>query len=158
VSNGLRTARGTALCLGVLGALCLSACTLPRYSKPPPDPAGGLFLLERDLFAAVQKKDMPALERMVAEEFLLRQQGQPDQDRKAFLAGVQSIPGTLEVMGEGLDARVLGDLGIITGIQRSKAKFDNGRMVEDVQVFTDIVVFRDGRWQLAMTHSNTLAK
>jgi ketosteroid isomerase-like protein len=147
-----------------LRTLCLSlallaSCTLPRYGKPPPDPAGGLFLMERDLFAALQKKDLPALEHLLSDEFLLRQPGQPEQDKKAFLASVQGLPGTLEVTGDGLDARVVGDLvGIVTGIQHGKVKLDDGRTVEDAQVFTDVAVFREGRWQLVLAHSTQLAK
>jgi ketosteroid isomerase-like protein len=141
-----------------LVALCASAqfgasCALPKYGKPPPDPAGGLFLLERDVFAAIQKKDIAELERLLAVEFVLRQPGQPDQDRRQFLAGIQTLPGTLEVAGEGLDARVVGDTGVVTGIQRSKVKLDDGRVIEDVQMFTDVAVFRESRWQLALAHS-----
>jgi hypothetical protein len=135
---------------------CAGACGLPKYGKPPPDPAGGLFLLERDIFSALQKKDLPALERLIAEEFVLRQPGQPDQDRKAFLAGVQGLPGTIEVTGDGLDARLVGDTGVIMGVQRSKVKLDDGRVIEDAQIFTDVAVFREGRWQLALAHSNPL--
>ena len=131
---------------------------MPKNGRPPPDPAGGLFLLERDLFAALQRKDLAALERLLADEFVLRQPGQPDQDRKQFLAGVQALPGTLEVTGDGLDARVVGDTGVVTGIQRGRVKLDDGRVVEDLQVFTDIAIFRDGRWQLAFAHTSSQAK
>jgi ketosteroid isomerase-like protein len=151
-----RNIRSRALAAVAASALLATACGLPKYGKPPPDPAGGLFLLERDIFAALQKKDLPALERLIAEEFVLRQLGQPDQDRKAFFAGILSLPGTIEVTGDGLDARVVGDTGIIMGIQRGKVKLDDGRVIEDSQIFTDIAVFRDGRWQLALAHSNPL--
>lgn len=151
-----RGSRSSALAVLAACALCAGACGLPRYGKPPPDPAGGLFLLERDLFAALQKKDLPALERMVAEEFVLRQPGKPDQDRLSFLASVQTLAGTLDVTGDGLDARVVGDTGVITGVQRSKVKLDDGRVIEDAQAFTDVAVFRDGRWQLVLAHSSTL--
>ena len=157
MSAALRTARA-ALALGALCGLCLSACTLPRYTKPPPDPAGGLFLLERDIFAAIQKKDVGELERLIAVDFVLRQLGQPDQDRRQFLAGIQTLPGTLEVVGENLDARVVGDTGVIMGIQRSKVKLDDGRLIEDAQIFTDVAVFREGRWQLALAHSSPLSR
>jgi ketosteroid isomerase-like protein len=144
--------------VAVLSPALWSGCTLPKYGRPPPDPAGGLFLLERDLFTALQKKDIPTLEHLIAVDFVLRQTGQADQDRRQFIAGVQTLPGTLEVTGEGLDARVVGDTGVITGIQRGKVKFDDGRVVEDLQVFTDVAVFRDGRWQLALAHSTTAPK
>ena len=153
-ASGPRAISAFAVCAAF--ALSVTSCGLPKYGKPPPDPAGGLFLLERDLFSALQKKDLPALERLVAEEFVLRQLGQPDQDRKAFLAGIQGLPGTIEVTGDALDARVVGDTGVIMGIQRSKVKLDDGRVIEDAQIFTDVAVFREGRWQLALAHSSPL--
>ena len=142
----------------VTAAALASGCALARSGKPPPDPAGGLFLLERDLFAALQKKDAAALKSLLAEEFTLRVPGSPDVGRDQFIAGVLAIPGTLEVTGDGVDARVIGDVGVITGMQRGQVKLDDGRKVDDVQVFTDIAVYRDGRWQLALAHSTVRAR
>ena len=155
--NRSRLAVAALAIAAVLGPVA-AGCALPRYGKPPPDPAGGLFLLERDLFAALQKKDAAALKLLLADDFTLRAPGSPDVDREKFIAGVLAIQGTLEVTGDGVDARVIGDVGVITGVQRGRVKLDDGRSVDDVQVFTDVAIYRDGRWQIALAHSTVRAR
>jgi ketosteroid isomerase-like protein len=108
-----------------------------------------LIAAERALFAAIQRRDRGLLERLVADDFVLRMPGSPDVDRVGFLAAFAAIPGELlAVEGAEIDARVLGpDVGLVTGVQIARVRLD-GHELADRNAFADVFERRGGEWRL----------
>jgi len=120
---------------------------------PPPDESR-LLQLEQDMFEALAAKDANALRRILSEDFVLHVPGSPPVDREGFIASVAAIPGTLlSVEGEGVRTRLYGEVGILTGTQRARVRLEDGTTVTSVGAFTDVALWRDGRWWMVQAHS-----
>lgn len=113
-----------------------------------------LLQLAQDTFDALRTRDAALLRRLLAEDFELRTPGQPAVDREAFIAAVAAIPGTvLEVRSEDTEARVLGDVGVLTGHQHARVALADGAVVAQVGAFTDVALWREERWVLVHAYN-----
>lgn len=103
------------------------------------------------IFAALERRDVAAVEAYLADEFVLRIPGQPDTDRAAFLAEIAALPDGIEaVTGEGVAvASPDPGVGVVTGAQIARVRVD-GQLVVDRGAFSDVFLWRDGRWQLVL--------
>ena len=111
-----------------------------------------LLQLEQSMFDALRTRDAQALRPLLSEDFELRMPGQPAVNREAFIESVAAIPGTiLEVSSEDTEARVLGDVGVLSGHQRARVKLEDGTVVTQVGAFTDVARWQEGRW--VMVHA-----
>lgn len=117
----------------------------------PPATERELIQAERQLADAFIKRDVAALESILAEEFI---DSNPDgiaQGKAAAIAETKS--GTvLSVTFADLKVRLYGDVGIVTGLYTQKAVL-NGKDATGTNRFTDVFVRRAGRWQLVSTQS-----
>jgi hypothetical protein len=143
-----------------LAATALLACaaptaassrTAPMTTSPDRD---ALIAAEEAVFAAIAARDTAALDRLIADDFVVRIPGQPDAGKAAFLAAIGSIPGEiLSVGGEGLTAQMLGpDLGMVSGVQVARVRVDGTELV-DRGGFVDLFARRDGRWGMIWAFS-----
>jgi len=139
----------------LLLALPLLACThSPRVAPMHPPDEARLLQLEQDMFEALKAKDAEALRRILAEDFVLHAPGAPPVEREAFIASVAAIPGTLlSVEGEGVRTRIYGEVGILTGTQRARVRLEDGTTVTSLGAFTDVALWKDGRWWMVQAHS-----
>jgi ketosteroid isomerase-like protein len=118
-----------------------------------------LLQLEQDMFTAIRTKDRQGIERILDERFELRVPGKPPVDRAGFIDAILSIPGTiLSVESDDVQARVYGDVGVLTGRQHARVRLEDGTTVDDVGAFTDIALLRDGQWRMVLAHSVTLSE
>ena len=108
-----------------------------------------LLAAAHEVFAAIQRRDLAALQALTAETFIVRVPGATDVDRAGFLAGVAAIPGELlSVVGEHVAARQLGaDQGVVTGYQIARLRLDGAEIV-DRAPFADLFERHDGRWRM----------
>ena len=98
-----------------------------------------LLQVEQAMLDAIRTRNAEALQQLLADDFELRMPGEPALGRDAFIASVQSIPGTmLEVSSDDTEARVLGDLGVLTGHQRARIRLLDGSIVTQIGAFTDV--------------------
>jgi ketosteroid isomerase-like protein len=112
-----------------------------------------LLALEQRVMDAIRTRDVAALEKLITDDFVLREPLKPDVDRRAFLEGIRAAPGTIEVVaGDGVQAKVErgGKVGIITGVQRVRVRLPDGKVVEDAGAFADLCVRRDGQWRMSV--------
>jgi ketosteroid isomerase-like protein len=118
----------------------LAPCT------PPPEGDEGLLAAEHAIFDALARRDAASLAALVAPDFVLHVEDQPDVDKKALLDQAAAIPGEiLSVAGDGLAAYPRGSIGIVRGTQVSRLRVD-GQEVEARVHFLDVFEKRDGRW------------
>lgn len=148
-----------------LAALALLACAAPTaaVSRTAPSTTSSadrdaLIAAEEAVFAAIAARDTAALDRLIADDFVVRIPGHADDGKAAFLAAIGSIPGEiLSVGGEGLAAQMLGpDLGMVSGVQVARVRLD-GTVLVDRGGFVDLFARRDGRWGMTWAFSAQLS-
>jgi len=146
------------IALAALAVACFSAPP-PRAQEPkmadtprPGRTAGSILRLERETMDAIRAKDVKALERVLTSDFVYRTPG-AELSRAEFLQGVASLPGRiLSVEGKDLRVRLFGETAVLTGVQLTVLRTDDGKELESLVAFTDIFVRRDRRWRLALAH------
>lgn len=113
-----------------------------------------ILALERDTFAAIQKKDARALRAILADDFVFRAPGTPDAGREEFLRGIEAIPAEiLEVWSDDLKVSLYGDIAVLTGVQKARTRGANGAEELSAQAFTDIFARHKGRWVMVLAYS-----
>jgi ketosteroid isomerase-like protein len=103
--------------------------------------------------AAIRAKDADALGRILTADFVYRTPGGAELSRAEFLQGVAALPGRiLSVEGSGLRVSVYGGAAVLTGVQRSRLKTDDGAEHASTVAFTDVFVKERGRWRLSLAY------
>ncbi len=111
-----------------------------------------ILRLERETMDAIRAKDAKALERVLAADFVYRAPG-AELSRAEFLQNIASLPGRiLSVEGTELRVNIYGDTAILTGVQRSRVRTDDGAEHASTVAFTDVFVKQRGRWRLSLAY------
>ncbi|WP_394837947.1 nuclear transport factor 2 family protein [Pendulispora rubella] len=107
---------------------------------------------------AFRNTEPALLEAFLAPEAIFRTVGEPDIDREAFLDWVRSPPAiVVSNEGVGFEARVFGDVGIVTGITHTTLRVDSQEMVASMGV-TEVFERREGRWQIVYCYNVPLGQ
>lgn len=121
-------------------------------TRQPGTTVESVLRLERETMDAIRAKDAKALERVLAPGFVYRAPG-VELSRAEFLQNVASLPGRiLSVEGSELRVNVYGDTAILTGVQHSRVKTDDGVEHTSTVAFTDVFVRQRGRWRLSLAY------
>jgi ketosteroid isomerase-like protein len=114
-----------------------------------------LFQLERDWAEATIKKDMAALDNMLATEFQANYVGLVG-NKKQFLSVLKSDTSKTEsVVVSEMKAIVFGDRAIVNGLTTEKS-ITAGKDTSGQYRFTDVFVKREGRWQCVTGYSSKM--
>lgn len=105
----------------------------------------------RRLNAAVSemqvRKDVAAATRLLADDYVFLQADGQVSNKAQNIAGLGDPAFVCESLTtDGVEVRVFGDVGVITGRAHFRAKF-KGQEVDDELLYTDVWVKRQGRWQ-----------
>lgn len=116
-----------------------------------------LIQIERDIGKANIDRDYDYFERIEAEEFIFTGEDGSVTTKKEDLAGLKEPANpdyTLEAYAVN-EAKVTlyGKTAVVTGRVTTKAKY-KGAVVAKQTRFTDVFVWRDGRWQIVAGHSS----
>jgi hypothetical protein len=113
-----------------------------------------LLALEDAVIEAIRRRDAAALGALVSEGFVLLGSDGSETRREDFLKAAVEIPGEiLELSVLHLRARVVGGVGVLTGLQRARVRLPTGIEVDDVAFFTDVCVRTGTGWRMAVAHS-----
>jgi len=113
-----------------------------------------ILQLGRDTMEAIKYKDVDALDRIVADDFIHRSPGGGDAGKAEFLKSVASLPvKVVEIWGEELKVSVYGETAVLTGVQRVKTKSTDGEEETWTGAFADVFVRLDGRWRMVLAYS-----
>ena len=113
-----------------------------------------LLALEDSVIDAIRRRDVSALATLVTEGFVLVGSDGTETRREEFLRSAVEIPGEiLELSVLHLRARVVGGVGVLTGLQRARVRLPSGIELDDVAFFTDVCVRTGTGWKMALAHS-----
>lgn len=103
-----------------------------------------------DIAAAIGRRDVDTLARLLAPGFQFRSPGQDGAGAGPFLDGIKGIPGEIVfVKLASLTVDVVGDGAVATGVQHAQVRMD-GKLVDDRRPFVDWFVRHDGGWRLRL--------
>jgi uncharacterized protein (TIGR02246 family) len=108
---------------------------------------------QQSFWQALERKDAELFVQVLAEDFVCRSPGQPDQAREAFIATITSLPlSILNVTGEAIAIRLVNDVAVLTGTQVAQIQLPNGTIVSERLALTNIFHHTLGQWQMILAH------
>jgi ketosteroid isomerase-like protein len=112
-----------------------------------------IIKLEHETMAAIKDKNLEALRRILADDFVYRTPAGKDATKDEFLKNIASLPvKILSVRGEDLKVSVYGETAILTGVQEARARDSEGKEGTSRVAFTDVFLKRQGRWLLILAY------
>ena len=139
----------------LVGLVAVLAC---RFSLAQTPAQQEVLQFERDACKAFLDADVAALERMLTPEFTLTLSNGEVSTRADEINELRSAKVHYSVF-ENYDmlARLYGDTAVVLGKTRVKGTSE-GKSFDRVVQFTDTLIKRDGRWQLAAGHVSRIEK
>ena len=112
-----------------------------------------ILSLGEQVFAAIRNKDVAALSRILAEDFVQRGSDGSASGREEFLKGIADLPVELvAVRGEHLKVDMVGDAAVMTGIQRAEWRQGDAASGVSSVAFVDVFALREGRWLMVLAY------
>ena len=111
-----------------------------------------ILRLEREIMDAIRERDAKPLERILSDDFVYRSP-EGEVGRADFVKNLSAIPGRIvSVEGKDLRVRIYGETGVLTGVQLTVLRTDDGKELESIVAFTDIFIRRNRIWRLVLAH------
>ena len=125
-----------------------------EISKPEQD----VRKLERAWLDAYEKKDVEAMNAIVADDFTITFPGGGMQTKSEIIESLKRPGGSSsKFVTEGVQSRAYGDTVILIGIVVSEWK-QGDKPMSDRSRYTDTYVKRNGRWQVVASHLSAAPK
>ena len=116
-----------------------------------------LFRAQEQFWAALQRKDRKALERLLADDFIGRSPGQSNQDRTAFIDTLTGFPVQVRSVGsENLEVHVFGIVAVVTGVQVAQLELADAQVKENKIAITNVFQQQEGAWLMKLAHPISL--
>lgn len=110
-----------------------------------------LMQLERDWGQAIAKNDAAAIDKFVADDWVIIDSEGNSTAKAEVMADLKSGANTTQSYELGpLKVRVFGNAAVVTGSDTEKSAY-KGKDTSGKYVWTDVWVMRDGRWQAVAT-------
>jgi ketosteroid isomerase-like protein len=144
----------------VVVMVCAAGAFGQGQNHPPasPDPSkADLIRIEREIGRANLDCDYKYFDRIEAEDFIFTDASGGVTDKKQDMAGEKDChksDGTYDV--DDASVRLYGNTAVVTGRVTTVGKNKEGKAVTRRSRFTDVFVWRDGRWQLVAGHSSRI--
>lgn len=114
--------------------------------------------VQQQLISAWIHRDHSALERLLAQEWMVTHTDARMSTRDEVLRDLDTGANRLlEGSVDDLRFRVYQDFAVITGRTRARGEY-KGHAYDVRLRFTDVLVHRDGRWQVVASHASRLAR
>jgi ketosteroid isomerase-like protein len=149
--------RRTLCALSLLLALSAAAPAQEAGPEPKTKEAREVFAVLREWLGALARNDLPAVERIVADDYRITASAEGVVlDKTQDLAPLKSGEIKFETAeASDVDVRVFGDTAVVTGVARFRVN-SGGRALNFAERFTDVYVKRKGRWQPVASHTTPL--
>jgi ketosteroid isomerase-like protein len=141
-----------------LGAIALGACAVMALGAEATTPAEQTVMgVTQATCDAFRNHDVAALERLLSKDFTLIGSDASVQPRSQAFDEVRAgDPAYDEFRNHDMTARVYGDVAVVQGITSLAGQSGGHAFALDVR-FTDVLVKRDGRWQIVTSHATRIA-
>jgi ketosteroid isomerase-like protein len=121
------------------------------------DAGQAVLQCQKQFWLALQHKDAELFTQVLAEDFVCRSPGEADQDRSAFIATLTTTPlMILNVSGESIEVRLMGEVAVLTGTQVAQMRLPNGETVSERLALTNIFQRNEGQWEMVLAHPVSL--
>ena len=122
------------------------------------DVPGTIVRLENDWVAAIEKKDAPALERLLAEDFAGTSPTAHTYTRTNAIDDLKNAKYVVEAMTlDDVSVNAYGNVAVAFTSQEEKSRYA-GANTSGHYHFTDVWVKKDGRWQAVASHGTRYDK
>ena len=117
-----------------------------------------LLKLEKEFAQAIANNESEAIERFVADDWIIIDPDGGVVNRACFFEAIKSGALMHEMMeSDDMRVRVYGDSAVVTALTRTKGRF-MGQDFSTQERATDVFVRLDGRWQCVVSHLTRFAK
>jgi ketosteroid isomerase-like protein len=117
-----------------------------------------LLKLEKEFTQAIVKNDPEAIERFVADDWIIINADGGIIDKERFLEVIKSGALTHETMeSEDIRVRIYGESAVVTALARSKGKF-MGQDFSTRERATDVFVRHEGQWRCVLSQLTGFTK
>ncbi|MEZ4672104.1 MAG: nuclear transport factor 2 family protein [Anaerolineae bacterium] len=114
----------------------------------------GVLETQQLFWIALKTKDSQIFEEILADSFVLRSPGQPDQSRDEFIRTLTSFPAIVtSVTSDNLDIRYFGNMAVLSGVQTAHLQFHDNNSMVDVIAITNIFEFVADEWLMVLSHA-----
>jgi hypothetical protein len=148
--------RTITLILIILGAVSVA---FSQTDKKEAQAKLDLMQLERDIGKANIESDYAFFDRVEAEEFIFTDAGGGVTTKKQDLEGLKQPPNPDVKLTaydvDDMNVRLYDKMAVVTGRVTTK-RLVKGQPMTSQSRFTDVFVWRDGRWQLVAGHSSRI--
>jgi uncharacterized protein (TIGR02246 family) len=115
---------------------------------------GAVRQVQQQFWAALQSKDRQAFERLLADDFVSRSPGQPNQGRTAFIDTLTGFPAQVRrVNSDNLEVHVWGEIAVVTGVQTAQLEWADGQVQTNVIAITNVFQRQHGYWVMKLAHA-----
>src|SRR5262245_13184545 len=127
------------------------------YIHPGETPHFAVRQVQEQFWAALKNKDRQAFEGLLADDFVSRSPGQPNQDRSAFIETLTGFPTQVRsVSSDTLEVHVWGEIAVVTGVQTAQLELANGQVRTNVIAITNVFQWQEDRWLMKLAHAVSL--
>lgn len=114
----------------------------------------GVLEAQELFWIALKTKDSQILEDILAEDFILRSPGQPNQSRAEFIRTLTSFPVSISsVACDNLEIHYFGNVAVLSGVQVAHLQFHDNHAVLDVIAITNIFHYIGNQWLMVLSHT-----
>jgi Domain of unknown function (DUF4440) len=114
----------------------------------------GVLEAQELFWIALKTKDSQIFEDILAEDFVLRSPGQPNQSRAEFIHTLTSFPVTISsVACDNLEIHYFGNVAVLSGVQVAHLLFHDSHAILDVIAITNIFHYSGNQWLMALSHT-----
>jgi uncharacterized protein (TIGR02246 family) len=118
------------------------------------NPQQAVRLAQQQFWTALQNKDRQDFEQLLADDFVSRSPGQPNQGRAEFIDTLTGFPTQVHSIGsDNLEVHVWGDIAVVTGVQFAQLKLPDGQEKVNMIAITNIFQEQQGHWVLKLAHA-----
>ena len=141
--------------LAIASCACATGFPLQAQSRTPERDRAALIALENEWLA--NEHNPAALERILASDFVhpVPTGGFVTKAQHIAFSSAHPPPANLKQHFDQMRVRVYGDVGIVNGVVVTTDEKDHE---VDRTVFTDVFLWRDGRWQAVNAQENAVRK
>jgi ketosteroid isomerase-like protein len=112
-----------------------------------------VLLCQQQFWQALQEKDAALFAQVLADGFVCRSPGQPDQQRTPFIATITGMPITvMHVTAEQVTIDLFDNIAILMGTQVAYLRLPNGNEVLERLALTNIFRYAAHQWQMVLAH------